>query len=371
MIGKSPSLPSDLSIDPLFPDSTSQPLIIAGPCSAESRRQTLETALALDPSRIDVFRAGIWKPRTFPGMFEGRGEVALSWLAEVRERTGMRIGAEVATPEHTRKLLQIHPDLIWIGARTTSNPFYIEAIAKELEGHDVAVLVKNPLAPDLNAWVGTILRLARRGVTRLAAIHRGFAVERFSIYRNEPLWQMVADLKKILPALPVIADPSHMAGRRDLVEALSLEALHRGYEGLMIETHCSPDDALSDARQQITPSELSHLLDHLTDSASNTSFTPLQSLREQLDLIDEKILQLLAQRNEVARRVGEWKEKHSTTAFQPARYEEALDARITQAQGLSLSEKQVRQLYDLLHEWSLEIQQDVMKDPKDISDHED
>ncbi len=241
----------------------SRPIVIAGPCSAESRRQMLETAYGLAEAGVEIFRAGVWKPRTRPGGFEGMGEPALEWLAEVREATGMLVSTEIGNARHAELALRHGVDILWIGARTTASPFAVQEIADALAGSDIPVLVKNPVCADLELWIGAVERLYMRGLRRLGAIHRGFKVYGESTYRNSPIWEIAAGLRAAMPGLPIICDPSHMGGRRDLVEPLAARAMESGYDGLIIESHCNPAEALSDASQQLTPTALATLLDRL------------------------------------------------------------------------------------------------------------
>lgn len=359
MSGNRPFLP--LSLSPLFDTEISTPLIIAGPCSAESREQVLRTAQEVSACEVRFFRAGLWKPRTYPGGFEGVGESGIPWLCEAREQTGMKICTEVATAEHVRKILPHRPDMLWIGARTTSDPFAVEEIAKELRGSDIPILVKNPLAPDRHAWIGALKRLNQHGITRLAAVLRGFSVEYPSVYRNDPLWHIAHEIALTYPELPLLADPSHMAGRANLVIPLAHEAMHRRYQGLMIETHIDPPTALSDCEQQLTPGELSLLLAHIEElDPSPASFAGLDLLRRKIDRVDEEILHLLSDRFGFVKEVAQWKKMCGSAAFHPARYEESLHSRLAYGLSLGLDERDVRELYDLLHEASLRIQTDIL-----------
>ena len=269
-----------------------RPIVIAGPCSAESEEQVLETARGLASKGIKIFRAGIWKPRTKPGGFEGIGVPGLAWLKKVKEETGMYVMTEVATKDHVFEALKAGVDMLWIGARTTVNPFAVQEIADALKGVDIPVLVKNPVNPDLELWIGAFERLYGAGLRRLAAIHRGFSSYDKKIYRNLPLWHIPIELRRRMPSLPIFCDPSHMGGTRELVAPLSQQAMDLSFDGLMIESHCNPDNALSDAKQQITPDVLDYVLNVLVIRESNQTTENLTALRRQIDGIDEQLLEL-------------------------------------------------------------------------------
>ncbi len=273
-----------------------RPLIIAGPCSAESREQVLQTAQALAAKGVQIFRAGIWKPRTKPGGFEGIGAVGLPWLKEVKQQTGMLVATEVATPTHVFEAVKAGIDLLWVGARTATNPFAMQELADSLRGVDVPVLVKNPVNPDLELWVGALERLANAGITNVGVIHRGFSSYDKKIYRNAPLWHIPIEMKRRFPNLTVICDPSHIGGTRELVAPISQQAMDLNFDGLMIESHCSPDNALSDAKQQITPEVLDFTLKMLVLRENIQTTENISILRGQIDEIDEQLLTLLAKK---------------------------------------------------------------------------
>lgn len=351
-----------LSLSPLFPDLLScTPLIISGPCSAESRVQVLQTAERLAAVGVHVFRAGVWKPRTYPGGFEGVGEEALSWLDEARCRYGMKIGVEVASPLHVKIALAYQVDMVWIGARTTSNPFTLDEIAKELQHHDIAVMVKNPLAPDIHLWIGALQRLNSYGIQRLAAIHRGFGSGYKTHYRNLPIWKIPTHIRQIYPTLPFFCDPSHITGNRDLIGEVAQEAMDRCYHGLFIESHCSPDNAWSDAPQQITPERLKEIIDNLKIGDYNPCLgEDMLRLRQRIDEIDGEILRLLSQRAEVSEEIGHWKSTHTKTAFQSERYLQMMRDRERLAMRYGLPADLVRDIFDLIHDASLKQQSEII-----------
>ncbi|MBQ9575515.1 MAG: bifunctional 3-deoxy-7-phosphoheptulonate synthase/chorismate mutase type II, partial [Muribaculaceae bacterium] len=294
-------------IQPLtFPGIESgNPVLIAGPCSAESEQQTLDTARALSAIGVKVFRAGIWKPRTMPGGFEGVGDRGLPWLQAVKRETGMAVATEVATVEHVRAALDAGIDILWMGARTSTNPFAMQDIADALHGHDqVTVLVKNPLNPDLDLWLGALQRIHNAGITRLGAVHRGFSSAGEHIYRNNPQWHIPFELRRLAPGMTILCDPSHIGGKRRYIEPLSQIALDTGFDGLMIESHCCPDQALSDSAQQVTPSDLEGILQRLVVRSSAPVEDELSLLRQQIDDCDHELLAVLARRMSVSREIG-------------------------------------------------------------------
>ncbi len=281
-------LPLDLASD------THRPLVIAGPCSAETEEQVLNTAKALAQKGCRLFRAGVWKPRTKPGGFEGNGEVALKWLQQVKESTGMLVGTEVATPEHVKLCLKYGLDMLWIGARTTANPFAMQSLADSLQGVELPILVKNPVSPDLELWIGAMQRLNQAGIRRLAAIHRGFSSYDNKLYRNNPTWQIPLELRRRIPELPIICDPSHIGGKRELIAPLCQQAMDLGFDGLIIESHCTPDKAWSDAAQQVTPDVLNYILSLLIIRDEHQQIDEIVDLRQQIDDLDHQMMELLA-----------------------------------------------------------------------------
>ena len=330
------------------------PIIIAGPCSAETEHQTLDTARALSAMGIKVFRAGLWKPRTLPGGFEGMGDSALPWLQAVKRETGMLVATEVATVEHVHAALDADIDILWIGARTTANPFAIQDIADQLRGHnEVTVLVKNPVNPDLELWLGALQRISGAGITRLAAVHRGFSSAGAHIYRNDPQWHIPFELRRQAPEMTILCDPSHIGGKREFVEPLSQLALDAGFDGLMIECHCDPDKALSDSNQQITPDQLKGILDRLVVRSGAPINDELALLRQQIDDCDHELLAVLARRMSVSREIGQFKKAHNLRVVQPQRYQSMMKARTEEGAHLGLTEEFVQRIIQDIHEESV------------------
>ena len=288
-----------------------RPIVISGPCSAETEEQVMSTARNLAAEGIKIFRAGIWKPRTKPGGFEGIGEKGLAWMQEVKQETGMLTTTEVATAKHVELALKAGIDILWIGARTTANPFAVQEVADSLRGVDIPVFVKNPVNPDLELWIGAMERLNAAGIKRIAAIHRGFTAYEKVIYRNLPMWHIPIELMRRIPDLPIFCDPSHMGGRRELVAPLSQQAMDLGFYGLMIESHCEPDKAWSDAKQQITPDVLSFILDKLIIRNTSEATESLRALRKQIDALDDKIIEVLSKRMRISREIAEYKKEHN------------------------------------------------------------
>ena len=339
------------------PKNTSSPLVIAGPCSAETKEQTLETAKALAAYGIKIFRAGLWKPRTKPGGFEGVGKIGLKWLREVEEATGMISATEVATLQHVKDALKEGMRMVWIGARTTANPFFVQEIADELKGvENITVLVKNPVNTDLDLWIGAIERIQAAGVQNIAAIHRGFSAYEKGFFRNLPYWHIPLEIKKRLPDLTMICDPSHIGGRRDLVSYISQQAMDMGFDGLMIESHISPDSALSDSRQQITPDDLNTILKAITIRGSQDSTTRLEEFRREIDEIDERILSLLSKRMEVARSIGKYKVEQNIPVVQHSRFERIILNQTMRAEELKLDVDFIKSILETIHEESVKEQ---------------
>ncbi len=352
----------DLEITPLALPGIEQtrPLVIAGPCSAETEEQVMDTAKQLANNGIKIFRAGVWKPRTKPGGFEGKGIEALPWMQRVKAETGMLLATEVATPEHVEAALQAGIDILWVGARTTANPFSVQAIADALKGTDVPVFVKNPVNPDIELWTGALLRLNNAGIKRLGAIHRGFSSVDSKLYRNPPMWHLPIELKRRFPALPLICDPSHMGGRRDLIAPLSQQAMDLGFEGLMIESHCNPDCAWSDAKQQVLPEVLDFILDRLVVREEMEVTESITQLRKQIDELDNQLMDLLTKRMRVSREIAEYKKLHNMTVVQTTRYSEILDKRATQGSLCGMSPDFIRDIYEHIHEESVRQQLGIM-----------
>ena len=339
------------------------PIVIAGPCGAETEQQTLDTARALSGIGVKVFRAGIWKPRTMPGGFEGVGNNGLPWMQAVKRETGMAVATEVATVEHVHAALDVGIDILWVGARTTANPFAMQDIADVLNGHDdVTVLVKNPLNPDLDLWLGALQRLCNAGLTRIGAVHRGFSLAGTHIYRNDPQWHIPFELRRHAPHMTILCDPSHIGGKRDYVEHLSQLALDMGFDGLMIECHCDPDNALSDSAQQITPDALKSILDRLVIRSSRPIEDELALLRQQIDDCDHELLAVLARRMSVSREIGRFKKARNLRVVQPARYQEVIKARLEEAAHLGLQEEFTQVVMQAIHEESVRQQLDLFKE---------
>ena len=330
------------------------PVIIAGPCSAETEQQTLDAARALSAIGVTVFRAGVWKPRTMPGGFEGVGDRGLAWLQAVKRETGMLVATEVATVEHVRAALDAGIDILWMGARTTANPFAMQDIADQLQGHDeLTVLVKNPVNPDLDLWLGALQRIHNAGITRLGAVHRGFSSAGAHLYRNDPQWHIPFELRRHAPGMTILCDPSHIGGKREYVEPLSQLALDMGFDGLMIESHCNPDQALSDSAQQITPEALHALLEHLVVRSGAPIEDELALLRQQIDDCDHEMLAVLARRMSVAREIGEFKRAHNLRIVQPKRYQDMMAGRVTEGGRLNLDPDFVQRIIQAIHEESV------------------
>lgn len=344
-----------------------RPLVIAGPCSAESEHQVLTTARALAGMGMKIFRAGVWKPRTKPGGFEGVGGDALPWLAKAKADTGMLIATEVATWRHVVEAVEAGVDVLWIGARTSANPFAVQEIADTLAKYpaakrdSLAVLVKNPVNPDLELWIGAMERIRLAGIRRLGAVHRGFSSYGEHIYRNPPKWRIPIELHRRMPELPIICDPSHIGGRRDLIAPLSQQALDMNFDGLIIETHCDPSNALSDAAQQITPEELAGILKNLVVRSTNSATETLDLLRRQIDRLDDELLDLLAKRMSVAREIGRYKVEHGMPVVQPGRYSDLMQNRVRNGQLLGLGTDFIGGILAAIHEESVRQQLELMK----------
>lgn len=342
-----------------------QPLIIAGPCGAETHEQVMATAGGISKiPAVKLFRAGIWKPRTRPNSFEGVGEAGLKWLNEVQQQYKLKTTVEVANAQHVELALKYNVDVLWIGARTTVNPFSVQEIADVIKGVDIPVMVKNPVHADLHLWIGALERINNSGISKLVAIHRGFHVSGKNKYRNKPMWEIAIELKTLFPDLPIICDPSHIGGKRDLIESISQKALNLGMNGLMIETHPDPENAWSDAAQQITPDELSVLLNKLhfpdTDS-SNIEFTnKLKSLRQIVDEVDDEIINLLAKRLQVIEEMALYKKDQNITVFQLERWQEILRTRTQWAEKFGISRHHIEKICQLLHEESIRVQNEVI-----------
>lgn len=341
------------------------PLVIAGPCSAETEQQVLEIAHQIKDTNTKIFRAGIWKPRTRPGGFEGVGSIGLPWLQKVKKETGLKIAIEVANAEHVKLALQHDIDVLWIGARTTVNPFLVQEIADALYNTEKIVLVKNPVNPDLALWIGAIERLQNANINNLGAIHRGFSTYDKSIYRNNPEWQIAIDFKDKFPHLPLIIDPSHITGDRNKVQQVAQEALDLNYDGLMIETHINPDKAWSDAKQQVTPQMLLHILKELivrneTDFADDYQ-QKLKLLRTKIDDFDARLLEIIGKRMQVSEAIGALKKEKNVAVLQNKRWKEILDKMIAEGTNRGLNEAFVVQFFKAIHQESIKHQEKIFK----------
>lgn len=335
--------------------------LIAGPCSAESPQQLMETARGLTGCGVSVFRAGLWKPRTHPGSFEGVGAEGLPWLVAVREETALPVATEVAGAKHVEACLKAGLDVLWIGARTTANPFLVQEIAEALAGVDIPVYVKNPVHPDAELWAGAVERLQRAGVRRIGLVLRGFTTPESGPYRNAPLWPLAVGMRTRFPELPLFVDPSHIAGEAGLVPDISQKALDLGLDGLMVEVHAHPEAALSDAAQQLTPAGFRTMLAGLQERAADTDAPDyregIEALRARIDTIDEQLLALLASRMEVSREIGEYKREHGIAILQPGRWESLLEQVMAEGRRKGLPEEFIRRVFEAVHEESVRRQE--------------
>lgn len=338
-----------------------RPLVIAGPCSAETEEQVMDTAKQLAKNGIKVFRAGVWKPRTKPGGFEGNGVAALPWLQQVKKETGMLVATEVATAKHVEEALKYGVDLLWVGARTTADPFAVQEIADTLKGVDVPILVKNPVNPDLELWIGALQRINNAGIKRLGAIHRGFSTYDKKLYRNLPQWHIPIELHRRIPELPIICDPSHISGRRDLISPLCQQAMDLQFDGLIIESHCDPDHAWSDASQQLTPDVLSLILNNLVIRETNQTTENLAELRKQIDEIDMDLTEMLAKRMRVAREIGIYKKEHEMAILQTQRYDEIINKRVEAGSAMEMDGEFMKVVFEAIHAESVRQQMKIME----------
>ncbi len=343
----------------------SHPLVIAGPCSAETEEQVLKIAHELKGSDVSIFRAGIWKPRTRPGGFEGVGGIGLKWLQKAKAETGLLMAVEVANAAHVKLALEHDIDVLWIGARTTVNPFAVQEIADALQNTDKIVLLKNPVNPDLSLWLGGLERLYNAGIKKLGVIHRGFSTYEKSKYRNNPEWQIAIDLQNRFPDLPLICDPSHITGKRDMILEVSQQALDLNYDGLIIETHIDPDHAWSDAAQQVTPDALKRIFVDLrvrktTDEADDFNIR-MTKLRTQIDDIDVKLLEILGKRMKIAEKIGALKKEKNVSILQSSRWHEILGKMVLEGEEKGLSEEFILKLFKAIHQESISHQEKVMR----------
>lgn len=352
------------SLQNSWKDQYKNPVIIAGPCSAESEIQMMETAERIKASGVEVpiFRAGIWKPRTKPNGFEGVGTIGLGWLKKVKETYGFQTATEVANAHHVEAALKADVDFLWIGARSTVNPFTVQEIAEALEGTEKTILVKNPVNPDLALWIGAFERLLAKNIQNVGAIHRGFSTYQKTNYRNTPNWQIALDFKNQFPDIPLFIDPSHICGRRDGLAEVAQNAINLGYDGVMIESHCNPDAAWSDARQQITPEILATLLSNLKirSAALDPSESEMVQHRSTISDIDSQLLELLSERMKISEQIGEYKKQNNFTVFQPERWREMTEYVLKKANDTNISSQFIEKLFKAIHEESVEVQNNVM-----------
>jgi chorismate mutase len=342
-----------------------RPLIISGPCSAETEEQVVETAQRLAKTgKIDILRAGIWKPRTKPGLFEGIGAKGLPWMLQAKKLTGLPVTVEVATGKQVQDALAFDVDVLWIGARTTVNPFSVQEVADALRGVDVPVLIKNPINPDLELWTGAVERVARAGVKNIGLIHRGFSSYGNTEYRNAPMWHLAIEMKRRNPGMPIICDPSHICGRRDILQDVSQVSVDLDFDGLMIESHIDPDNAWSDAKQQVTPERLAEILEAIkwrSESSSEKEFqSAFAAMREQINQLDDELLQILGQRMKVADKIGEFKKNNNITILQTKRWNEILERAILKGDKLGLSREFITKYFDAVHLESISHQNKIM-----------
>jgi chorismate mutase len=359
----------NLDIQPLssWVKISSEPLLISGPCSAETEDQLIATAhLLANTGKVSVLRAGIWKPRTRPGEFEGIGSIGLQWLKRAKQETGLPTAVEVATAKHVEEALAAGVDILWIGARSTANPFTVQEIADALRGVDIPVMIKNPVNPDISLWCGALERINNAGIKKLAAIHRGFSSYEKTAFRNEPMWELAIQLKTLCPELPIINDPSHICGNRELIPYISQKALDLDMQGLMIESHIDPSVAWTDAKQQLTPQALSDLMDLLTlrkpESRDKAFSDKLAELRQQIDKLDDQIIQKMAERMQIVEKIGEFKRDNGVTILQVSRWDEIMNKRGKFAQALKLDLTFTGKLLELIHSESIRKQTQIMNE---------
>ncbi len=345
-----------------------QPIVIAGPCSAESEEQMLETARRLDKNYVNIFRAGIWKPRTKPGSFEGVGEIGLKWLNKVKKETGFKVATEIANAEHAKLALEYDIDYLWIGARSTVSPFIVQEIAEAIKGTKKPVIVKNPVNPDLELWIGALERFTSQGIENLGVIHRGFSTYKKTKYRNKPKWQLALDFKKRLPNIPIIIDPSHIAGNRELLHEVSQQAFDLKYDGIMIESHINPDEAWSDAKQQVTPERVLEIIKAIElrrQTSDNSVYnSALQTLRYEIDELDQGLLDALAHRMKISEKIGNLKKDNNIAIYQPNRWDDLLEKAKEDGKKTGLAPEMVEQVYKAIHQASIDIQSKIMLDKK-------
>jgi len=349
---------------------SAEPLIIAGPCSAETEAQVMETAIELARiPQVKVFRAGIWKPRTRPETFEGVGTIGLKWLGKVKKETGLQVTVEVANPKHVEEAIAHGIDILWIGARTVANPFSIQEIGEALKGRDIPIMVKNPLNPDIKTWLGAIERLNQMGVKKIIAIHRGFSFFNRSPYRNSPMWEIPIEIKRLCPELPVLTDPSHICGNREMILSTSQKSLDLEMNGLMIEAHINPSEALTDKNQQLSPLQLQDLITKLVvrkESGGVEFENKLEELRSEIDKLDEEMINILARRMTVVEEIGKYKKANKITILQLKRWNQIIHDRIDTGIKMGLSHEFILRLLESVHEEGIQRQIDVMNEEDDL-----
>ncbi len=344
-----------------------RPLVISGPCSAETEEQVIETAVRLQKTgKVDMLRAGIWKPRTRPGSFEGVGTKGLPWMQKAKQLTGLPVTVEVATGKQVEDALHFGIDVLWIGARTTVNPFSVQEVADALRGVDVPVLIKNPINPDLELWIGAVERVAKAGIKQIGLIHRGFSSYGNSEYRNAPMWHLAIEMKRRNPGMMLINDPSHICGRRDILLDVAQKAIDLDYDGLIIESHITPDQAWSDAKQQVTPEVLGEMLNAISwrkeDGASEEFHAQMEKLRQQINHLDDELMQVLSQRMKVSEKIGQYKKDNNITILQTNRWNSILERAYAQGEKLGLSKEFVTKYFDAVHMESISHQNKIMND---------
>ena len=348
----------------LFPDlELHRPVIISGPCSAETEKQTIETAKSLSSIGIKIFRAGVWKPRTRPGTFEGVGIKGLKWLKKIKNETGMKTCVEVACKRHVLQVIEYEIDAVWLGSRTTVNPFAVQEIANALKNTELTVFVKNPVNPDLDLWIGALERINNAGITKICAIHRGFSVYGHSQYRNPPQWQIPIELHRQIPNIQIFTDPSHICGNREFLKEISQQALDLNFTGLMIESHIAPNESWSDTEQQITPESLQKLLNSLVirnENVENKISDELDDYRKQIDVIDNQIIDLLKDRMNISEIIGKYKRERNITVFQSNRYNKLMESRIETALHAGVNSEFISKIFKAIHEESVNRQEKVM-----------
>ena len=353
-----------MNIQPIF-EKRDKPVFIAGPCSAETEEQVMSTAAGLVDYKVDLFRAGIWKPRTRPGSFEGVGKEGLRWLKNVKDEYGFKITTEVATHEHVFACLKAGVDVVWLGARTTVNPFSVQEVANALEGVDIPVMIKNPINPDMKLWIGAIERIYKAGIRKIGVIHRGFSAFGKSVYRNVPRWEIPLELKRQFPDIEIIIDSSHICGNRQNLRDIAQKGLDLDYDGIMLETHCNPDKAWSDDAQQVTPYEYGEIISRLVarePSKDDPVFrNNINELRNQIDVIDKEVMNLLSERMKLAESIGYYKKQNNIMIYQPERWNEVIDKSVEKASGLGLSKDFITKVLTAVHQESINHQSAIMK----------